>query len=170
MKKIILSISAFFLLLVLFIGCKVNYSFTGASISPEIKTVSIEYFDNKSTLAPPTLSQSFTETLKDLFISQTSLTLINKYGDLQFKGYISNYQTAPVAIQGNETAALNKLTITVFVEFTNQYDETQNFAQQFSRFANYESTRNLTDVENALIEEINKQLVQDIFNKSVSNW
>lgn len=151
-------------------GCKVNYSFTGASISPEIKTVSVDFFENKSTLAPATIGQSFTEALKQIFISQTTLSMVNKNGDLQFKGYISNYQTAPTAVQGNQTAALNKLTITVKVEFINTKDPSQNFDKSFNNFATYESSQNLNSVEDALIEEINELLVQSIFNESVSNW
>lgn len=163
--------SLLIIFMVLFcVGCKVNYSFSGASISPEVKTISIEYFANRAPLANPLTSQKLTETLKDLFISQTSLTLVKKQGDLQFEGEIIGYRTAPMAIQGNETAALNRLTITVSVRFKNQKDKKQNFESNFTRFADFASSENLTSVEEGLIEEINDQLVQDIFNKSVSNW
>jgi ABC-type uncharacterized transport system ATPase component len=75
-----------------------------------------------------------------------------------------------VAIQGTETAALNRLTITVNVKFTNQKDEKQNYETNFSRYADYDSKKSLAEVEQTLMEEINKQLVDDIFNKAVSNW
>jgi hypothetical protein len=150
-------------------GCGV-YSFTGASISPDIKSVSIAFFQNRASTVQPVLSQKFTEKLKDKFVSQTSLRVIPTSGDLQFEGYISDYRTSPIAIQGTQTAALNRLSITVFVKFTNSKDNKQNFETSFSRYSDYVSTKSLSEVELGLIDEINKQLVDDIFNKAVSNW
>jgi outer membrane lipopolysaccharide assembly protein LptE/RlpB len=150
-------------------GCGV-YSFTGASISPEIKTISIATFPNQASLVQPSLSQVFTEKLKDKFVSQTNLTQINSSGDISFEGYISDYNSQPTAIQGNEQAALNRLTITVKVKFINTKDEKQNFESSFSRFADYDSKQNLSTVENQLISEISTQLVDDIFNKAMINW
>lgn len=158
-----------FIILATMQGCGV-YSFTGASISPEVKTVSIKYFPNRSSLIQPALSQAFTEKLKDKFVSQTNLRLVNESGDLMFEGNISDYRTQPIAIQGTETAALNRLTITVNVKFTNQKDEKQNYEANFTRYADYDSKKSLAEVEQTLMEEINKQLVDDIFNKAVSNW
>ena len=159
------------ILLILLGGCKVNYSFTGASISPDVKTISIDYFQNKASLVVPTLSRDLTEALRDYFTSQTSLVLVERGGDLDLEGTITGYDAGkPVAIQGNETAALNRMTITVSVKFTNKKDEKQNFESSFSRYQDYPSSQPLSVVQNQLIEEINKQLVQDIFNKSVVNW
>lgn len=157
------------LLLAAVSGCGV-YSFTGASISPDAKTFSVLYFPNRASLVQPTLSQAFTEKLKDRFLSQTNLRQLDKDGDLQFEGYISDYKTAPVAIQGNETAALNRLTISVMVKFTNTKDVKQNFESTFTRYADYDSKKSLNEVELSLIDDVSKQLVDDIFNKSVSNW
>jgi hypothetical protein len=146
------------------------YSFTGASISPEIKTISIHYFPNNAPLVNSTLSQEFTEALRDKFTSQTSLSLIEKSGDLNIEGEITGYSTKPIAIQGNETAALNRLSVTVRVRFTNNIDESQNFESNFSQYQDYPSSSNLSSVEDGLIEAINKALVEDIFNKAVVNW
>jgi len=158
------------LMLLAFISACGVYSFTGASISPEIKTVSISYFPNRATTIQPSLSQVFTEKMKDKFVSQTTLTLTNDPGDLQFEGYITDYFTQPTAIQGNEQAALNRLTINVKVKFVNTKDEKQSFETSFSRFADYDSQQNLALVETDLINEICNQLVDDIFNKAVINW
>ena len=147
-----------------------GYSFTQGVPDPNINTVSIQYFTNQAPLAKPTVSNAFTETLKDLFQAQTKLALVSKYGDLQFEGYISDYRTAPVAITGNETAAKNRLTISVKVKFVNTQDAEKNYEQTFSRYAEYDSNLDLTAVEDELITEINDQLVQDIFNKAMSNW
>lgn len=154
----------------IFTACKVSYSFTGASISPEVKTVSIDFFPINATLAPPTSGQLFTEALKDIFISQTNLVLVKSDGDLQFEGYISNYTNNPVAIQGNEQAALTRVTMTVKVKFTNSNDETQNFESNFSRFEDLASTEDLGSKEEEILNTINEQLTQDIFNKAVTNW
>lgn len=151
-------------------SCSVNYSFTGASIAEDVKTVSVKTFPNHAPLANVTLSQTFTEALKDIFISQTNLNLVTQNGDLIFEGAITDYKISPEAIQGDETAALNRLSITVKVIFVNTKDETQNFETSFTRFAQYNSSQDLSAVEDGLIEEINTQLTQDIFNKSVSNW
>ena len=151
-------------------SCKMSYSFTGASISPEVKTVSIANFPNEALLVVPTLSRNFTEALQTYFTSQTNLILVDRNGDLHLEGAIVGYAVQPVAIQGNETAALNRLTITVEVKFTNKFDDSQDFKSNFSRYLDYPSDQNLVTVQEPLIEEINEQLVDDIFNKAVVNW
>lgn len=165
MKKII-----YILLCIIAISCKVNYSFTGASIAEDVKTVSVKTFQSYAPLANANLSQTFTEALKDKFLSQTNLDLATRDGDLQFEGSITGYSVRSVAIQGNETAALNRLTITVKVKFTNTKDKAANFENNFSRYLDYESSQNLASIEDELIKDINDQLTQDIFNKAVSNW
>ena len=147
-----------------------HYSLSGASIPPEAKTVSVQYFQNNASLAPPTLSQTFTEALRNKLSSQTRLSLINKGGDLNFEGSIIGYSTSPIAIQSSDQAALNRLTITVSVKYTCSFDEKKNFEQTFSRYSDYKSTSSLTTVEEGLITDINEQLVQDIFNKALNDW
>ena len=158
------------LIVLLLHGCKTNYSFTGASIAPEVKTVSVQYFPNYAPLIQPTLSQAFTEMLKDKFLSETGLILVDGTGDMNFEGAITGYSVSPLAIQANETAALNRLTITVNVKFTNAKDEKQDFESSFSKYEDYESSLNLSSVEEGLIKQINAQLVEAIFNKAVVNW
>ncbi len=152
-----------------FLSCG-PYSFTGASISPEVKTVSIDFFPAYAPLAPPISGQLFTEALKDIFLSQTNLVLVQSDGDLQFEGAITGYSTMPVAIQGDETAALTRVTVSVNVKFVNQVEEGQDFETVFSRFEDFETSQDLSSVEEELLNSINDQLVQDIFNKSVTNW
>jgi hypothetical protein len=146
------------------------YSFTGASIPAEAKTISIQYFPNNSQTILPSLSQNFTDMLKDKFSSQTRLALVSRNGDLQIEGEITGYAVQPVAIQGNDQAALNRLTITINVRYSNKFNEKQNFESSFSRFADYPSNKSLSAVQSDLIDEINKALVEDIFNRSVANW
>jgi len=146
------------------------YSFTGASIPAEAKSVSVQYFNNKAATVQPTLSQVFTEKLKDIFIEQTNLTLNENEGDLAFSGYISKYQIKPMAIKANETAGQNRLTIAVKVIYKNSLDSENNFEQTFSRYHDYDSAENISDIENTLIEEITNELVEDVFNKAFVNW
>jgi hypothetical protein len=143
---------------------------SGASISPEAKTIAIKYFPKTAALGPSALSAAFTEQLKDKFESQTKLTLVNGAADLTLEGAITAYVITPQAIQANETAAFNRLSITVNVKFTNLKDEKQNFETSFTRYTDYSSTQNITTIEESLIKEINSQLVEDIFNKAVINW
>ena len=143
---------------------------SGASIAPDVKTIAIKFFKKTSPLGPSSLSQNFTEKLKDKFLTQTNLSLVNGAADLTLEGSISAYTITPQAIQANESAATNRLSITVNVKFTNLKDEKQNFETPFTRFSEYNSTQNLTSIEEALISDINTQLVEDIFNKSVINW
>lgn len=169
MKKII-QINCLIMFAALSWGCTASFSFTGASISPEVKTVSIAFFESNASLAPPIASQAFTEAMKDIFLSQTNLVLVTDDGDLEFDGYISDYTTNPVAIQGDETAALTRVTMTVNVTFVNNQDETQSFESSFARFEDFETSQDLSAVEADILASINSQLTQDIFNKAVTNW
>ena len=161
----------FFVLLLAQNSCRMSYSFTGASISPDVKTISIQYFPNTASLIVPTLSRVFTDALKDYFTSQTNLILVDRNGDLNLEGSITGYSVQPVAIQGNETAAMNRLTIAVTVKFTNKKNEKQNFENKtFSRYQDYPSSKNLAAVQDDLIKLIDDQLISDIFNQAVVNW
>jgi len=146
------------------------YSFTGASIPPEAKTMSVQFFQNKAQLVEPILSPLFTDALRDILVSQTVLEMIDNGGDLAFEGEISDYTTTPVAIQGDQTAALNRLTIKVNVRFFNKFEPEKDFDQEFSQFLDYSSERDLSEVKEELIIQINDMLVTDIFNKSLVNW
>tara|TARA_B100000767_G_scaffold266622_1_gene284240 strand:- start:618 stop:1112 length:495 start_codon:yes stop_codon:yes gene_type:complete len=146
------------------------YSFTGASIPKEAKSISVDYFNNKAATVQPSLSQVFTERLKDIFLEQTNLILSENEADLNFKGYISKYQIKPIAIKANETAGQNRLTIAVKVIYVNSLDPKNNFEHTFNRFRDYDGTQNISDIENTLIEEISNELVEDIFNKAFVNW
>ncbi len=150
-------------------GCGI-YSFSGASIDPKDKTVNVKFFHNRAPVVNPNLSQLFTEKLKDRFISQTKLELVDFNGDLTFEGEITGYDTKPVSVTQDEQAKMNRLTITVHVKYTSINNPKYNFDSSFSRYADYESTELLTDVEDDLSEEIVTELIDDIFNKSVVNW
>ena len=162
--------SFLFILMVLSLSAYKIYSLSGASISPDTKTVSVAYIENNAALVNPTLSQTLTESLKDRIVSQTGLQLIRTTADLDFEGTIVDYSVKPLAIQGNEFAAQNRLTISVKIRFSNNKDESKNFEQVFTRYADYPGTQTLSTVEADLIKTINTQLIDDIFNKAFVNW
>jgi hypothetical protein len=146
-----------------------GYSFTGASIG-EAKTIRVKHFPNRAPVVTPGLSSILVEALKDKFVQQSDLEITNDNADLEFEGEITNYRVTPQAFQGDETAALNRLTISVKVKFTNRTDEDQNFESNFTGFSEYSSSESLTSVETELIDDIVNQLTEDIFNKAVVNW
>ena len=150
-------------------GCGI-YSFTGASIPAEAKTVSVQHFPNNANLVNPLLSDMITNTLRDYFMNQTTLDAVSDNGDLAIEGEIIDYKTAPTAITGDQVAALNRLTITVNVRFYNRYDESKNFEQKFSQFEDYSSTQYLNAIQEEILVTICDKLCEDIFNKAVVNW
>lgn len=135
-----------------------------------LKTFSIEQFTNQASLGPSTIGFDFTEDLRDLFQSQTKLELVPVNGDLSYEGTIIDYTINPISLSGDQTAAQNRLTITVKVNFVNQIDNTKNFDQNFRRFADYLSTDDIAAVQDALIQEIFDQLTQDIYDKTLGDW
>ncbi len=136
----------------------------------EAKTISVQFFSNNTTLGSPSISQKFTEKLRDMVSAQTNLALMKQNGDLEFEGSITDYNIAPVAIQSTDQAALNRLSMTVNVKFKNKFDATKNFEQAFTRFADYKTSSSLSAEEDNLLLEINRQLTEDIFNKAFNNW
>jgi hypothetical protein len=148
----------------------VSYSFTGAPITA--KTISIDFFPNRARLVNPSLSQTLTDAMRDKFVSQTRLDLVEGEADLHLEGEIVDYGTRPVAIQGNETAALNRLTIVVNVRFTNNEPgkENDSFEQKFTGYEDYDAAKSFTSVEDELVAIIVERIVTDVFNKALVNW
>ncbi|MBR3488822.1 MAG: LptE family protein [Bacteroidales bacterium] len=157
-------------LVLLLAGCSGGYSFTGASIPPEAKTISIKQFPNFASTVNPQLSQNLYDELQRMFSSQTSLNVISDDGDLQITGEITDYSTRASSIGSDDNVATNRFTITIKVSFTNRFDPKTDFDQSFSRFKDYSAERDFSSVEQGLVSEIVSELCEDIFNKSVVNW
>jgi len=151
-------------------GCSGGYSFTGASIPAEAKTISISQFPNFASTVNPQLSQKLYDGLQQMFSSQTSLGVTSDDGDLQITGEITDYSTRASSIGSDDNVATNRFTITIKVSFTNRFDSKADFEQSFSRFKDYAATRDFSSVEQSLTDEIVTELCEDIFNKSVVNW
>lgn len=145
------------------------YSFSGASTAG-LSSVSIQYFQNRASLVQPGLSQTITDELIDKCKAQTNLAVINGLGDANFEGEIIDYNTRPLTVSADATAAMNRFTIAVRVKFTNVADPEKSFEQTFSRYEDYSSLSNLSEVEADLSENIVEMLVEDIFNAAFVNW
>lgn len=168
-----------FLLTISLAACGV-YSFTGANISPEIKTISIQTFFDEVGTGPPNLSQLFTETIRDYYQQNTSLTIVTNEGDLQLEGSIVGYRLTPMAPRASgsqnfddaDIAALQRLTITVKVTYLNTQDDSYDFeSQNFSFYQDYDPEKqDFNSIEATLVDEIYEAIILDIFNASVANW
>lgn len=152
-------------------GCSiVNYSFSGTSIQPDVKTVTINYFEYKALKVNPNLSNDLTEALKDKFRKLTKLEQVEMDGDLELQGEVTGYEVRAAAVTANEVAAQNRLTVTVKLKFTNKKYPEDDFEKNFSAYSDYDSTNSLDAVESTLCQEIIDKLVEDMFNASVAQW
>lgn len=155
-------------------ACAFNLNFTGGgSVDPNIKTLSITPFSNESPLAVTYHGQLLTEQLRDRFLTQSRLTLVNNNGDVQLSGAITSYSISPVAIQGATSGAIaaqNRLAVTVKVKYENKITPSENWEQPFNRFIDFSANSNFSSIERELIQEINDQITQDIFSKSLGKW
>jgi Lipopolysaccharide-assembly len=166
MKK---STILFMLFVLLLAGCEIRYSFSGGQFSGA-KTFSVQYIKPQTALASPAYAQRLTESFKDVMLSQSPLSLTESKGDLQYEGTITQYSITPVAVQSNETASLNRLSITIKIAYTNTLEPDLNFEKSFTKFADFPASQSLFSVEEELWQQINDQLTQEIYNSSVGNW
>ncbi len=164
-RTLVLSLSALALC-----GCGI-YSFSGTSIQPDVKSVTINYFEYKALKVNPNLSNDLTEAMKDQFKKLTKLEQVEMDGDLEISGEVTGYEVRAASVTADEVAAQNRLTVTVRVDFTNRkYPEDDFSSKSFSAYADYDSMNSLDAVEGTLCEEIVKKLIEDIFNACVAQW
>ena len=140
-------------------GCSiVKYSFSGTSIQPDVKSITINFFEYTAQQVNPSLSK------------MTSLEQVDVDGDMEISGAITGYDVRASAVTANEVAAQNRLTITIKLEFTNRKYPEDDFEKTFSGYADYDSMQSLDAVQSGLCQEIIEKLVDDIFNATVANW
>ncbi|MBO5708211.1 MAG: LptE family protein [Bacteroidales bacterium] len=174
MKKAILSfagvVTAVLIALPMLQSCGI-YSFTGTSIQPDVKTVTINYFEYLAPKVNPSLSNDITQALQEKFIKLTKLELVDIDGDLEIVGSVTGYDVKATAITANESAAMNRLTVNVKINFINRkYPEEDFENKSFSAYADFDATQSLDAVEASLCEEIIEKLCEDMFNATVANW
>lgn len=167
MKKIL---SIVFLMLWL-CSCSISYKFNGASIDYNLtKSISMAHFVNQAPLVYPPLEARFNETLKDKFTRNTRLQIVNQGGDMEMEGEIVGYELTPLAVQENAFAAETRLTMTVRMRFKNNKIEGQDKEETISANRTFDSSRMLTDVQDELVEQLTKEIVDQIFNATMANW
>ncbi len=152
-------------------ACTISYKFNGSSINyDKVKTISIADFPIKSAYVYAPLGTKFNEELKDIFIRQTRLQMVNRDGDLDIEGEITGYNQYNQAVKADGYSSETKLVLTVNVRFVNNTDHEQDFEQQFSAFRTYDSSQMLTAVQDDLIAQMVKEITDQIFNATVANW
>ncbi len=146
------------------------YTFSGTSIQPDVKTVTINYIEYTALRVNPNLSNELTEALKDKFRKMTRLELVDMDGDLELTGTVTGYNVRAMAITANEAAAQSRLTVSLKLDFKNKKYPEDNFNRSFSAYADFDSSLPLDAKEGELTEEIIEKIVDDIFNATVANW
>lgn len=169
-KRILSVLTTLVVSILVYTGCSINYTLSGASIPEEATTFSVEFFPNQATFVNPNLSQTFTEYLKEFTARQTRLEQVDRGGDMQFGGEITRYNIRPMAITQDATAAETRLTIAINVRFTNGVYPDKDFENEFSGYADFPSDVSIQSVEDELINDIIRQISEDIFNKAFTDW
>ena len=147
------------------------YSFSGTSIQPDVNTITINYFEYKAQKVNPSLSNDLTEAVKNQFRKMTRLSQVEMDGDLEITGEVTGYDVRASAVTAGDVAAMNRLTVSVKVDFQNRKHPEDDFSgKSFSAYADYESTNSLDAVEAGLCQEIIDKIVEDIFNATVAQW
>jgi len=151
-------------------ACSVQMTMRGSSVPENVQTASVQLFQNRAPLINPLLSQTFTESMKDRITSESRLIINDEMGDVDFSGEITGYDLRPMAIQANAVSAETRMTITVRVRFRNFKNPQQNWESSFSAFSDFESSQNITAIEEQLVRDIVDQLTENIFNRAFSDW
>ena len=146
------------------------YSFTGTSIQPDVKTITIPYVEYKALRVNPSLAGDLTDALQEKFRKLTRLEQVDQDGDLELVVEVSGYDVKATAITANEQAAQNRLTVSVKINFTNRKYPEDDVSQSFSAYEDFDATMSLDAVESGLCETIIDKLVEDIFNATVAQW
>lgn len=158
-------------LLLLVVSCSISYKFNGASINyDKVKTLTIETFPIKSAYVYAPLGTVFNDQLQTIYMTQTRLQLVPRNGDLSISGEIVNYEQLNQAVKADGYSSETQLKVTVNVRFVNNTNHAEDFERQFSAFRNYDSSLQLSTVQDGLIDEMVKEIVEQIFNATVANW
>jgi len=172
MKRFLLALPLITVLAFLMPGC---YTLKSTAIPDEMKTVNVAFFENNAPLVVSNLSLTFTEALKARIRTTTRLSIVNGEGDANMSGAITDYRSSPVSIQAPSNnappiAGAQALTLAIRVKFDFPADKTKSisFDQTFSKSINYSG--NLASQEQALLQTLTSQIIDDIFNKAFNNW
>lgn len=146
------------------------YSFKGASLSQDLKTIQINNIRMETAGGPTNLGLTINEKVKEYFQRNTTLKIINQNPDLLLEGTIVGYEMTPQAPTSDDKAGLNRLTMKIQFSLVNRLDETKNFDQEFSFYQDFPQNQTLTQVEKNLIPKLVDQIILDLFNKIAGDW
>lgn len=168
MKKIISIIA----LILIVVSCKISYSPNGASIDySKIKTIEITNFPNQAARVYPLLTQVFNEELKDYFTRNTKLQIVsNQRADLELEGEIVGYELMPMSTQADGYASQTRLTMTVRIRFHNNVNPNEDKEESISAYRDFDSSNMFDAVQDELISELTKEIIDQIFNTTMANW
>lgn len=148
-----------------------GYKFNGASIDyTQTKTIQIAEFQNRSSYVWGPMASMFNNRLRDQFADHTKLIQVKRNGDLRLEGEITQYSQLNKSISSEGHSAQTELSITVNVRFTNTKKHSEDFERQFTATATYETTQSLNAVQEELVTQMIKDIVDQIFNATVANW
>lgn len=146
------------------------YSFKDVSIPPEVKTVKINYFENRARIVNPQLSQRLTDKVRQKIVNQTRLSQTNNDdAHYDISGQITDYYVTTSGIS-NQQAASNNLNVTVHLVFKNRLDDKKNFEADLTRNFPFSANLSLSQAESSLTDQIIQNLTDEIFNRIFSNW
>ena len=169
--KAMVAVPLLLVVMTIFSGCTVSYKFTGASIDyNKVKTISITPFQNRAAYQWAPMATMFNEALTDAFVQQTKLEQVARGGDLQLAGEITAYDQFNKSISSDGYSAMVQLKMTVNVRFTNNTNHEEDFERQFSATRDFDATQSLDSVQEELVEQMIKEIVEAIFNAAVANW
>ena len=159
------------LAVVVLAGCKISYKLTGASIDySKVKTISLAQFQNRAAYQWGPMAAMFNEALNDAFVQQTKLQQLPRGGDLQFDGEITAYDQFNKSISSDGYSSMVQLKMTVNVRFTNNTNHDEDFERPFSATRDFDATQSLDSVQEELVTQMIKEIVEAIFNAAVANW
>jgi hypothetical protein len=148
-------------------GC---YSFSGISISPEVKTYYVSLFEDNTDESLPNLAQNMSEALKEKIRTESRLIFIDVDPDIEFKGTIVDYRISSEAPRPGEISALNRLTIVLSVEYLNTKTEGKGWTRNFQFFYDFSSDTDFSSVQDRAFKTITDQIMEDIFNAAFTDW
>lgn len=158
-------------LCVLLTACTISYKFTGSSINyDKVKTISIDKFPVRSAYVWAPMEAMFYNDLTDAYARKTKLRVLKRGGDLQLSGEIVEYSQTNKSVAADGYSAQTQLKITVNVRFVNNTNHEEDFEQKFSATADYDSRLQLSAVQDELVAQIFKDIIDQIFNATVANW
>jgi hypothetical protein len=152
-------------------SCSISYKFEGGTINYALtKTIHIQEFPVRSPLVNPSLAQIFDQKLRDRYVEQTRLKVVDNNADIEISGEITGYDIQGMAVKEDAYSSKTRLTITVRVQYTNSKEANQDVDQTFSAFREYDNSRMLDEVQDDLCRQICEDLVDMIYNATVANW